>query len=517
MKFKVAFGILALSLTLTLAACGGDDEPTKPNFTPDSTSSTDNGNGSDTASEAGPTPDSTPTPDTPAPDISAPAGTVKSLQLKAEDIGCDSTAIETLAQGESLAGVIVTSPKYDAFTAADPSGTSLDGYFIRDAEGDQYNGIYITIDRSEGTDYKPGDVLDLSGELVEYYCQTQLSVQTHSLASSGNGPTGIEAPPAQVASEPYEGVLVTVKDVQVTDEPFGGVYTMTGGFSVTYGFEGLFLSLDSGKTYDITGVVFYEFGEYRLRPRSESDIVDKTPATGTTIEGMQTSDGSVNCSDPGFTDVATGLTLEATVAVGKFEVSDNLDGYIFTDETGGPNSGVFATVQLSAATDWAPGTKVRVQGKHMEFYCSTQFVVDSFEVLGTDGTVPAPTAVTLSELAANPEPYEGTVVELTDVSITEVNEYNEGNLDGSGIVVDDTISETGTLVNGTTYSTLTGVITYGFSTYRVSPRSAADMMVGGGSGDMANDAGTTDTSSADTGTTDAGPDAGPDAAADGGN
>jgi|GEM_PF-1960607 len=521
MTLKYALISAAVGIALTASGCPEDNEPTAPNFevsTGDGTGTPDGGG--DAAGPDGTTTQDVPPSDTPAVDIStdvsAPAGTVKALQLKAEDAGCDPNMIQTIAQGETLTGVIVTSPKYDAFTPTDPGGTALDGYFVRDADGDQWNGIFVTIPRDDATDYQPGDVLDLSGELVEFYCQTQLSTSTHSLASSGTPPAGIEVPPAQVNTEAFEGVLLTVKGVEVVDEPFGGVYTMTGGFTVTFGFEGLFLSLDAGKTYDITGILFYDFGEYKVRPRFDSDIVDTTPGTGTTINGMQTSDASVNCTDPGFNDIATGLTLDATVAVGKFSVTDSLDGYILTDGTGGPNSGVFATVPGSLGTDFAVGTEVRLNGKHMEFFCSTQFQADTAQELSTGNTVPAPTALTISELSANTEQYEGTLVELSGVTLTAVSEFNEGDIEGSGIIIDDTIFNTPTLTNGTTYSTVIGVITYNFSKYRVSPRSEADLVVGGGTADPAPDAGTTDATADATpdAAADAGPDAAPDAAAD---
>ncbi len=513
MTLKYALASAALSLVFTVGCPEDNDPVVNYDALPDI---------GQPDSATGDTPVNTDTPgaDTPqidiTTDVDAPLGTVKALQLKAEGIGCDVTQIQTIAQGETLTGVIVTSPKYDAFTPTGMGGTALDGYFVADTDGGQWSGIHITIPRDDATDYQPGDLLDLSGELTEFYCQTQLSVSTHSTSGSSAAPVGLEVPPAQVAVEAFEGMLLTVKGVEVTDEIAGGTYRMTGGFIVDHAFD-FFLTLDPGVSYDITGVLMYTYNEYRLMPRTEADIVADLPTNTVTIDALQTSAASTDCGTPGINGVTDGLTLEGYVAVGNHYVTDNLDGYFLTTSAGGANSGVMVTVASSSASDWAVGDEVRLVGEHMEFYCNTQFSADSFEVLSTGNTVPGPWTTDVATIMASPEQYEGVLVEVSDVTIAGVTNFNEGNLDGAGLYLDNDVMglDFPDLVDGTSYSTVIGVIVYAFSEWRIAPRSAADMLLQAtvdAGPETAPDAGSGDTGA----TTDAAVDSGPDAPADGG-
>ena len=73
----------------------------------------------------------------------------------------------------------------------------------------------------------------------------------------------------------------------------------------------------------------------------------------------------------------------------------------------------------------APGTTLRVTGTLSEFRQLLQINegdLASYEVLGT-GEVPAPQTVTLSELAANGEDYEGELVTVDGVTFTETGSF----------------------------------------------------------------------------------------------
>jgi hypothetical protein len=475
-----------LGLALLFGAGCPEPAPSGPNYdalpdigTPDSTTGDQPGNpdGSGPDGDAGPLPDNAIDITT---DIVAPPGTVKALQLEAEAAGCDPAQIQTIGENKSLTQVVVTSPKWDAFTPSNPGGTALDGYFVADADGGQWSGIHVTIPRDDATDYQPGTLLDLTGTLIEFYCQTQLTATSHTPSGSGGAVTPLVVPPVQVATEAYEVMLLRVNDVEVTQTIAGGVYRMTGGFIVDHAFD-FFLELVPGTTYTITGILMYQFDEYRLMPRFESDVVGSGPTTSTTIAALQTSSPSTNCTNPANTTIGQDLTLDATVVVPLHDVSAQLGGYYLSEGAGGPNSGISAVIAKNQGTDWAVGTQVRVTGRHVEYYCMTQFSIDSFEELGPGGTVPAPVPMLLSELAASPEQWEGSVVELSGVTVQNVTQYNEGDLDGTGILVDDSImgSAFPTLTSGTTWGTLIGAVSYSFDAYRISPRSAADMVVGG--------------------------------------
>ena len=115
------------------------------------------------------------------------------------------------------------------------------------------------------------------------------------------------------------------------------------------------------------------------------------------------------------------VTVEAVV-------SRSMGAFTYVqDETGGltirQTSGAFADAVASGAI--APGTRLRVTGVLSEFASLLQINggdLESFEVLGT-GEAPAPQVVTLAELAANGEAYEGELVTVRAVSFLDMGTF----------------------------------------------------------------------------------------------
>ena len=166
-----------------------------------------------------------PSPDVPTATLDSVAG----VQAFAEEVGCDSQGITLVAPSVSLQGVVVTSSRFDAFTPDDPAKDGLDGYFVADAAGGDYSGLFVVISRSEATDYKPGDILNVTGDVEERYCFTQLMAATHEVTGTGDQPAATEVTAESLATEANESRIVTLKDVEVLEKASWGGYVVTGG------------------------------------------------------------------------------------------------------------------------------------------------------------------------------------------------------------------------------------------------------------------------------------------------
>ncbi len=166
--------------------------------------------------------------------------------------------------------------------------------FIADGQG-EYHGLLV-YDPSQryASMVAPGDSVVFVGKRSDSYNMTKLIPD--SLFFSGT-PSVLSIEPVTVdasvldihqgansaVTEPYEGVLVTVENVQCVSGPTGyyEYYLVSGtdtiivddGLDYQYG-DGL--TLTQGHTYTITGLVNYSYGHYRLNPRGVADVQEVT-------------------------------------------------------------------------------------------------------------------------------------------------------------------------------------------------------------------------------------------------
>ena len=451
----------ALILVGAFGACSSDGGNTTDTLNPTDTSVVGDTTGGDT------------TPgDTTLPDISTTPGTVKALQGEALQAGCDDQQILTLNPMVSLENVVVTSTSE---TANDDNST-FDIYYVADQDGGDFSGIAVSFGRDQATAFVPGDVLDLSGQLVEFYCFTEVKADSFTAKTAVAAPTPIELQPAEVGTEAHESMLVKVAGVTVSEKAPGG-YLVTGGLKIGYSDFGFFLSMDVGATYDVTGVVSYAFGEWRLLPRSLADIKKQGGGTATGITAIQSLADSTGCTASSIQNFATGLEVTGVVTSNKISVAASLDGYFLSDGTQDEYSGILVTVPKGLATNFVPGDVVKVSGKHVEYYCLTEIAADAMDAATDTITAPAAVALANNLAAADLEKYEGMLVTFSNVAVTAVTTYNESETD-AGVLIDKYAfdAEFTAPAQGTTLTSVTGFLTYGFSKYRVSPRNAADIV-----------------------------------------
>ncbi|MBT3756445.1 MAG: T9SS type A sorting domain-containing protein, partial [Candidatus Cloacimonetes bacterium] len=152
------------------------------------------------------------------------------------------------------------------------TGVSDNIYFLQDGIG-AWNGIFV-YDYAHGVN--EGDEINITANVEEYFEKTELTdVVEYSIISSGNDlPEVVSLPTIDVNQEDYEGVLVHINNAECTDyNPTYGEWLVDDGSGaimindMIYAFEPTI-----GEVYEITGLVDYAYGSYRIEPRYSSDI-----------------------------------------------------------------------------------------------------------------------------------------------------------------------------------------------------------------------------------------------------
>jgi len=126
-----------------------------------------------------------------------------------------------------------------------------------------------------------GDSISICGTVEENYNQTQIKdVTSYTLHESGcKLPKALEVITAQAASEPYEGCLVCVKDVKISETNIGSygewrVDDNSGPIQISTRAIFYYTPVLDDSVKSISGIVMYDYGEYKLSPRLAYDIVE---------------------------------------------------------------------------------------------------------------------------------------------------------------------------------------------------------------------------------------------------
>lgn len=170
----------------------------------------------------------------------------------------------------ALEGVVVTS----AVWGDDGEGT----FFVQDAGGGAWSGVAVY-----ASDFTPsvavGDVIDLSGEVQEYYSFTEISVSadTDIVVTGSATPTADPLTEAAADWEMWEGCLLELRGVEATSEQsYGQVLTNFGIYvdDLFYDFEAT-----TGSSWaSVTGPLYFtsydDVAEWKVEPRSAADFVE---------------------------------------------------------------------------------------------------------------------------------------------------------------------------------------------------------------------------------------------------
>ncbi len=151
------------------------------------------------------------------------------------------------------------------------------------------------------------------------------------------------------------------------------------------------------------------------------------------------------------------------------------NGYYLQDGNG-PWNGIFVLDYTHIPTN---GDVVTITGTVSEYFNFTEISGVTVYNAVPGGTLPTPSSI--STIAANNEQYEGVLVKVVNATCTSDTLASTPNKewtinDGSGaLVADDKMFAFGPTVN--VHYDVTGVMDYSFSTFKILPRNAADVIL----------------------------------------
>jgi len=195
---------------------------------------------------------------------------IEVLNANVNDVSIYEIQFTTAADGASpLVGQTVTTSGIVTATVATASNT---GFFIQDGVG-PWNGIFVANNSINPT---VGDEIELTGVVGESFGLTRISgVSGHTIVSSGNAlpaPTVIST--QAVNTEPYESVLIRVQNTTCTNTNAGfGMFRVNDGSGDALVDDELFsFTPVLGNGYNVQGLLWFSFGEFKIWPRFASDI-----------------------------------------------------------------------------------------------------------------------------------------------------------------------------------------------------------------------------------------------------
>jgi predicted extracellular nuclease len=203
---------------------------------------------------------------------------------------------------------------------------------------------------------------------------------------------------------------------------------------------------------------------------------------GTTIYDIQY---TTIAGDGTYPSLLVGQTVTFTgiVTANGYYSSGNSNRFFVSDPAGGAWKGVFV---FSYDYTVSVGDEVEVSGEVQEYYGLTEIGnLTGVTVLSTGNPVPAAIPVATGDLLApsTGEPYEGCLVKISDVTVTQgPTTYGEWYVnDGSGeCQIDDAIFTYDSPSVGDTFASITGAVDYSYDEYGINPRDADDFSTSGG-------------------------------------
>ncbi len=357
-------------------------------------------------------------------------------------------------------GAIVTAP------------TLSEGFFVQDAGGGEYSGIYVYMQSGLDDLYlSEGDEIDIIGYTVEYYEWTELTVTaTANLQVTGEGDVVVDSvDPDSVSDwEVWESCLISLGAVEVSSVDSYGEALVNGGVELA----NLFFNFDTevGATYtDVLGVVSYEYEEWKLNPRSEDDLVGYVggpEAPSVTVYDIQSGDVSEGASVEIVDVVVTSpLEIDEDYGSGAFYVQD---------AGGGEYSGIYVYVYGGEDLLIEPGDTVTLSGSISEYYDLTEISLDADD-LEITGTATVTTDSVNADTIGDWEVWEGCLIQIGSSEITKSNGYGDYYLD-NGLLIDNVFMDFDDGLEGTIYSSITGPLYYSYSEWRLLPRSEDDLV-----------------------------------------
>jgi len=162
------------------------------------------------------------------------------------------------------------------------TGNFGSNYFIQDGTGG-WNGLFIY---ESGRNPSIGDSIVLTGKISEYYEKTEMSDITDYYFISGNHtlPEPVIVTTGNVEEE-HESILITAKNATCTDDNYQADHFMWkiddgSGILKVHNTSVFEYEPSEGISYDVTGPVNWDFGEWKIELRFESDVTGGSDEEG---------------------------------------------------------------------------------------------------------------------------------------------------------------------------------------------------------------------------------------------
>jgi hypothetical protein len=446
-------------------------------------------------------------------------------------------------QNESMPAGTAVTVRGVVITAIDTYGGRTGAIYVQEPEGGAFSGVVISLTDATGANFSVGDLVDVENGLKdEFALSDDTTGRTITQIGTGSGfnitkvgdgtvPDPEVVLPWDLATdddeaEKWEGVLVKFENVSALTSPFGVTMTddtlkemrITGPFLVSSSLTELADTIMREDCFaEVVGIGDYFFN-YKLLPRSSADLVTggtgcPAPEAGDTA-CMDTEDndydGFTDCEDISCQDLAMCVEDTDVISIQNDTIDDGTivsvtdavvtaideDGlHLWVQDEVSPamqHNGVylFRGDDAEALTTILVGDKVDFVGRKTNFFGETQ--VEDAVVTDTDDTgnisilTGGDTAV-IGDMTTG-KPWEGTLVTLENVQITDINpdapsEFGQFLISNStaAMYVDDeldfAIKEDASLTMDQCLASITGIVIYDTfdDYYFLSPRNLADV------------------------------------------
>ena len=382
-----------------------------------------------------------------------------------------------------VVGVVSAGPgQGGSFHLADPGGGEYSGVYVYNAAGDTHVDV---------TGVQLGSRVTAAGEILEFTrtsdatggSLTELRLQSATLVGAGSPPPAASVRPEVIAApetaEPWEGVLVDVGAVTVTaPELEHGMFQVSGGLLVDTLYH-THRALPGQSLSHLRGVVTYDYGEFRVSPRSADDVGGQSaPEPTASPRDLQ---------DPGRAGPAEGTTVRVPgVVVTAGPGAGGRD--LFVQEPGGGAWSGLYVYNYNGQVDLTGvgrGTLVDLVGEFQEFKypdqvhpgTTTELYLSGIELRG-QGQEPEPVPIMAFDLQDDElaEPWEGVLVSIGNGDLVVTSAAPDGGwFEVDGVPVDDLFHAEPGVEVGQTFRRIVGVLHFWSGRFMVEPRSAADL------------------------------------------
>ena len=186
------------------------------------------------------------------------------------------------ASGDSpFAGQVVTTSGVVTSLHYNYEGGEFQGFFIQDGVG-AWNGLYVYDKQLASVAPAIGDSIIITGMIKEYYGLTELTFDNTSgvqidfdIISSDNVlPAPFLVSTLEANGEPWESVLIKVMNAKCTNDDVGyGMMEVNDDSGPIFVDDDIYAAgLTLNERYDIVGIGHYSYSEYKILPRSASDV-----------------------------------------------------------------------------------------------------------------------------------------------------------------------------------------------------------------------------------------------------